>query len=161
MEVASSLLARTLGEYSTIHSPPALISSRTLIPLFRPGSVHIGLASWNDCGWVFPDELRVSSFPDRFLYYACTAALIAHSDFVVSRMHAYLGATCHLHFCQNYRSLLRTIAVTRGWKGHWVRVSTQSWLWKRKLSSRSCRDSNSQRFDHESGALPISYGQMS
>ena len=54
-------------ECSTIHSPPALffffffkveISSHTLIPVFRPGSVH--------SGWVFPDELRVSSFPDRF-----------------------------------------------------------------------------------------------
>ena len=39
---------RILGDCSTIHSPPAIfclfvevaISSRTLIPLFRPGSVH-------------------------------------------------------------------------------------------------------------------------
>ena len=42
------------------------ISSRTLIPLFRPGSVHSGSASWDDCDRVFPDELRVSLFPDRF-----------------------------------------------------------------------------------------------
>ena len=49
--------------------------------------------------------------------------------------------------------LLRAIAVTRGWKGHRVRVSTQSWLWRKKFSCRSCRDSNSQPFDHESGAL--------
>ena len=28
----------------------------------RPGSVHSGLASWDDCGRMFPDELRVSSF---------------------------------------------------------------------------------------------------
>ena len=43
------------GECLTIHSPPALffsffffkekISSRTLIPLFKPGSVHSGLSS--------------------------------------------------------------------------------------------------------------------
>ena len=33
------------------------------IPLFKPGSVHIGSASWDDCGRAFPDELRVSSFP--------------------------------------------------------------------------------------------------
>ena len=38
------------------------ISSRTLIPLFRPGSVHGGSASWDDCDRVFPDELLVSSF---------------------------------------------------------------------------------------------------
>ena len=37
------------------------IISRTLIPLFRPGSVHSGSASWDNCGWAFPNELRVSS----------------------------------------------------------------------------------------------------
>ena len=40
------------------------ISSHKLIALFRPGSVHSGSASWDDCDQVFPDELRVSSFPD-------------------------------------------------------------------------------------------------
>ena len=50
------------------------IRSCTLIPLLRPGSVHSGLASWEDCGWVFPDELHVSSFHDRFPHYACTVA---------------------------------------------------------------------------------------
>ena len=54
--------------------PPALffkvvISSRTLIPLFKPGSVHSGSASCDDCGRMFPDKLRVSSFPDRFPHY--------------------------------------------------------------------------------------------
>ena len=86
-------LARILGECSTIHSPPALfsfcfcffeveISSRTLIPLFRPGSVLSGSASWDDCGRKFPDKLRVSSFPDGFPHYAWAAAWSAHSDFV-------------------------------------------------------------------------------
>ena len=42
------------------------ISSCTLIPLFRPGSVHNGSASSDDCDRMFPEELRVSSFPDRF-----------------------------------------------------------------------------------------------
>ena len=50
------------------------ISSRTLIPLFMPGSVHSGSASWDDCDRMFPDELRVSSFPDSFSHYAWTAA---------------------------------------------------------------------------------------
>ena len=40
--------------------------SRTLIPLFMPGSVLKGSASWDDCGRVSPDELRVSSFPAMF-----------------------------------------------------------------------------------------------
>ena len=50
------------------------ISLRTLIPLFMPGSVHSGSASWDDCDWVFPDELHVSSFSLQFPYYARTAA---------------------------------------------------------------------------------------
>ena len=80
VEVAFSSLARTLGECSTIHSPPELfyyfkldINSRTLIPPFSPGSVHKSSASSDDCDRVLPDELRVSSFPDRFPHYAWTA----------------------------------------------------------------------------------------
>ena len=70
-----------------------------------------------------------------------------------------LGVTCHLHFWQNDRGHLRATAVTRGWGGTdlriRMRVSTKSYLWreKKKFSRRSSRDSNSQPFDHESGAL--------
>ena len=79
--VAFSSRARILGEYSTLHSSHSLffnvylfyffffnveISSRTLIPLFRSESVNGGSASSDDCDLVFPDELHVSSFPDRF-----------------------------------------------------------------------------------------------
>ena len=49
------------------------ISSRTLIPLVRRGSARSGRASWDDYGRMFPDKLRVSSFPDRFPDYAWTA----------------------------------------------------------------------------------------
>ena len=43
------------GDCSTIHSPPALflrveIRSHTLISFLRPGSVHSGSVSWDDCG---------------------------------------------------------------------------------------------------------------
>ena len=81
--VAVSSLARIWGECSTVHSPPVLfvvvvvvvvveaeISSLTLIPHFRPGSVHSGSAILDDCDRVFPDKLRGSSFP----HYAWTAA---------------------------------------------------------------------------------------
>ena len=64
------------------------LSSRTLIPLFRPGSIHSGSGSREDCGRVFSEELRVSSFPDRFPHYSRTAAYSAHSDFVGSRVYA-------------------------------------------------------------------------
>ena len=60
----------------------------------------------------------MSSFPDRFPHYAWTAAQSAHSYFVWSKVYACLGVTCHLHFWQNDRSLLRATAVTRGWNGH-------------------------------------------
>ena len=129
------------------------VSLRTLIPLFRPGSVHSGYASWDDCDRVFPDDLRVSLFPDRFPHYAWTAAWSAHSDFVESKVYACLGVTCHRDFWQNDQGILRAAAVIRGWSGHRIKVSTQSWLWSRKFSNRSCWDSNSQPFTHESGAL--------
>ena len=73
--VADSSLPRILGESSTIHSPSVLffpfsfqaeISLHTLIPFFRQESVHSGSAISDDCGLVFPDELRMSPFPDRF-----------------------------------------------------------------------------------------------
>ena len=41
----------------------AEVSYRSLIPLLLPGSVHSGAASSDDCGRMFPDKLRVSSFP--------------------------------------------------------------------------------------------------
>ena len=68
-------------------------------------------------------------------------------------MNACLGITCHLHFWQNYRGLLHATAITQGWNRHRVRVSTQSWLWRRKFSCHSCWDSNLQPFDYKSGAL--------
>ena len=81
--VAFSTLVWAVGECSTIHCLSALfggllfiveISSRSLLPLFTPGSVHGGSASRDNCGWVLPDKLCVSSFPDRFPHYAWTAA---------------------------------------------------------------------------------------
>ena len=66
--VAFSSLARILGKCLTI---PCLrfffffkvaVSSRRLIPFFMPGSVHSGSASWDDCGRMLPDKLRVSCF---------------------------------------------------------------------------------------------------
>ena len=121
--VAFSSLARFWGECSTIHSPPAFfflfffyveIILSTLIPLFTPGSVHSGSAGWDHCGRVFPDKLHVSQLPDRFPHYTWTAALSAHSDFLVSRVYTCLGITCHLHFSQNDPGLLCATAGTQG-----------------------------------------------
>ena len=66
----------------------------------------------------------------------------------IGRVYAYLAVTCHLHFWQNDLDLLRATAVTRGWNGY--RNKSQH---RRKLSRRSCRDSNPRPFNHGSGAL--------
>ena len=50
------------------------ISLHTLIWLYRPESAHSGSESLGNSGWVFPDKLCVSSFPDRFPRYAWAAA---------------------------------------------------------------------------------------
>ena len=126
------------------------IIMRILFPLFRPWSVHSGSASWDDCGWVFPDELLLSSSPDRSPHYAWTVAESAHSVFIWWRMYACSGVTFHLHFWQNDRGLLSAIAKTQGWNAHWIRVGTQSWLWRRKFFCCSCQDVNSWPFNHES-----------
>ena len=36
----------------------------------------------------------------------------------IRNVHGYLAVTCHLHFRQNDRGLLRATAVTRGWNGY-------------------------------------------
>ena len=73
----------------------------------------------------------------------------------IDRVYACLAVTCHLHFWQKDRDLLRATAVRNNGGGTdtKIRVSTESWLWRRKLSRRSCRDSNPRPFNHESGAL--------
>ena len=37
----------------------------------------------------------------------------------IHKVHACLAVTCHPHFWQNDRGLLRATAVTRGWNGYW------------------------------------------
>ena len=82
------------------------LNSHILILLFRQESVHSGSVSWDDCGRVFPGELHMSSFPDRFPHYAWKMAQSAQSDFPGSRVYEFLGVTCHLHFWQNDWDLL-------------------------------------------------------
>ena len=51
---------------------------------------------------MFPEELRVGSFPDRFPHSAWTA-WSTHSYFVGSRVYICVRVTCYLHFRQNDR----------------------------------------------------------
>ena len=71
----------------------------------------------------------------------------------IRKVYACLAVTCHLHFWQNDRELLRATAVTRGGTDSEIRVSTESRIWRMKFSRLFCRDSNPRPFSHESGAL--------
>ena len=71
----------------------------------------------------------------------------------IRKVYACLVVTCHLHFWQNDRDLLRATVVTQGGTDTEIRVSTESRPWRRKFFRRSSRDSNPRPFDHESGAL--------
>ena len=100
------------------------ISWHILIPLFRPGSVHNGSASLDNCDWVF----SVSHVWARSLIGSHTMPGQRHSQPTLTcwvKVYAFLGVTCHLHFWQNDQGLLHTNVVTRGWNGHRIRVSTQ------------------------------------
>ena len=76
--VAFSSLARILGECSTIHSQPALfssssffkveVSSRTLIPLFRPRSVHSGSGSWDYCALLNKTQVNEVQLTTHIIY---------------------------------------------------------------------------------------------
>ena len=82
-----TLVYKDLGECSTVH-PPACASFFFSPFLFEVGvrQFHslgqdqstVAHLSRDDRGRVFPDELRVSSFPDRFPHYARTAAVSPH-----------------------------------------------------------------------------------
>ena len=141
-----SWFVRSFGECSTII--PHLrfffffffeveISLCALIPLSMPGSVHSGSASWDDCGWMFLDKLSVSSFPDRFPHPGQLHVSLLWLSWVkgVCMPPALLAESrvyaCHLHFWQNDQGLLHASVVTQGWNRHWIRISIQSWLWKK------------------------------
>ena len=70
----------------------------------------------------------------------------------IRKVYACLAVTCHLYFWQNDRDHLRA-TQWNGYRNTEIRVSTESRPWRRKFSRRSCRDSNSRPFSHESGAL--------
>ena len=136
------------------------ISSHTLIPLFRPGSAHSGSASRDDCDRAFPDELHVSLFPDRFPHYVCTAAWAANFNLIGSKVYARFRCNLPPALLAEWPESFMCYCGNMGWNGHWIRVSTHSWLWRRKFFHHSCWDSNSQPFDHESSALTNKLSQL-
>ena len=75
-------------------------------------------AVWLVVAWLVPRETAAVS-----VQVLCTSYNRApvYSHFIqthVGRVHVCLAVTCHLHFWQNDRGLLRATAVTRGWNGY-------------------------------------------
>ena len=56
--------------------------------------------------------------PRRVLWTQYNHALCHFMQSHIRTMYACLAVTCHLHFWQNDRDLLRATAVTRGWNGY-------------------------------------------
>ena len=123
---AFSSCARILEEWLTTHSLPMLflclwveIRSRTLIPLLRPGSVHNGSASWDDCGWRAACELVSRQVPILCLHSGTVSPLhwvkgvcVVRCNLPLALLADWPGSfTCH---CDN-----------TGWNGHQISQHTK------------------------------------
>ena len=71
----------------------------------------------------------------------------------IHKVYACLAVTCYLHFWHNDQGLLCATAVTWGWNGYRNKSQHRKSTLEKKISRRSCRDSNPRPFSHESGAL--------
>ena len=66
--------------------------------------------------WLVPHETAAISA--QFLCTPYNHAPCHSTQSHIRKVYACLAATCHLHFWQNDRDLLRATAVTRGWNGY-------------------------------------------
>ena len=114
---------------------------------------------WSDVptalAWLVPQESAARESQSRRVL--CTPYNHAPYHFMQShicKVYACLAVTCHLHFWQNDGgSFTCYCSNTGGGTDTKIRVSTESWPWRRKFSRCSSRDSNPRHFNHESGAL--------
>ena len=89
----------------------------------------------------------------------------------IRKVHACLAVTCHLHFWQNDRDLLRAIAVTRCWNGYRNESLHRKLTFEQKIlppllqgfqTRRSCRDSKTATLSVTSSVLwPLNYPRSS
>ena len=86
---------------------------------------------WNCC------HLGASSV---YTIQSCTSLQCHFIQSHIGRVYMCLAVTCHMHFWQNDWDLLCATAVTQGWNGYEIRVSTERWPWRKKISRWSCRD---------------------
>ena len=101
--------------------------------------------------WLVPHETAVVS-----AQVLCTPYNHAPCHFIQSHIrnvYACFPVTCHLHFWQNDRDLLRATVVTRGWNGYRNKSQHRKSTLEKKIFPPFNRDSNPRPFNHESGAL--------
>ena len=128
--------ARIWGESLVVHSPPALFfffkvrSARTLIPLFTPGSVHSGSASWDDCSRVFHDE-SPDSFPHYYLV-SIVSLLWLFFFFLVKCVWVFRWNLQPAPLVEQQGSFTCHCG-DMGWNEYWIEVSTDSSFWRKKI----------------------------
>ena len=86
-----------------------------LFPRLRFSNIHQS-GVLTALAWLVPHETAAVS-----AQVLCTSYNHAPCHFMQSHIHkvyACLAVTCHLHFWQNDRDLLRATAVRRGWNGY-------------------------------------------
>ena len=71
----------------------------------------------------------------------------------IRKVYACLPVTCHLHFWQNDRGLLRATAVTRGWNGYRNKSQHRKSTLEKKILPPLLQGFEPATFNHESGAL--------
>ena len=69
------------------------------------------------CRRLVPRETAAVSTRSVYTIHPCTMPR-CYTQRHIGRVHACLTVTCHLHFRQNDRGLLRATAITRGWSGY-------------------------------------------
>ena len=161
------------GKGSTIYSPPALFFFFFFSLTWRLacahqfhslGSVQSGSASWGYCGRVFPDELRMGSWR---IAYGLVRLISSHT---VPGLHSHPTPTSLGQGCMR---IMLPAALLVEWPGsftcHCGNTGVERTPYKsqhrkptlekkvNKFSQGSCRNSNSQSFNNESGALPTYY----
>ena len=70
-----------------------------------------------------------------------------------------LVVTCHLHFWQNDRDLLRATAVTRGWNGYRNKSRHGELGGERKRRSKSKRDRDEEEKEEEENDMGAGIAQ--
>ena len=76
-----------------------------------------GSARWLLHGWCHVKCCRFGA-SSVYTIQPCTRLQSRFIQSHIGRVYACLAVTCHLHFWQNGRDLLRATTVTRGWNGY-------------------------------------------